>query len=107
MTTNVLHLFKKKMTILATIIYTIMKYNCTFNIDIGNTLRKFRNINKLSQQYVSNHLDISRQAYLRWEKNNVDFSISQLKKIADLYKVPLHMIIMEAYTPHKLETSKV
>ncbi|WP_394342353.1 helix-turn-helix transcriptional regulator [Pedobacter chitinilyticus] len=61
-------------------------------------LRKYRNKNSLSQEHVSNCLNISRQAYQKWENNDVNFNISQLKKIAELYKIPLHMIITESYT---------
>jgi transcriptional regulator with XRE-family HTH domain len=75
-----------------------MKFKFDLKLDIGVTLRKYRDINKFSQQFVSNYLNISRNAYRKWENNAVDFSISQLEKIADLYQIPLHIIISESYT---------
>lgn len=78
-----------------------MKYDNAFHLDIGNTLRKLRNTNDLTQEHVSNYLEISRQAYLEWEKNSINFSISQLQKISILYNIPVHMIIMDSYTPYK------
>lgn len=79
-----------------------MKYQFSLNIDIGSMLRKYRSMNSLSQESVSNHLNISRQAYQKWENNDIDFSISQLKKIGELYEIPLHIIITESYTYYKL-----
>lgn len=79
-----------------------MKYQFSLNIDIGSMLRKYRSMNSLSQESVSNQLNISRQAYQKWENNNVDFTISQLKKIGELYEIPLHIIITESYTYYKL-----
>lgn len=79
-----------------------MKYQFSLNIDIGSMLRKYRSMNALSQTNVSNHLNISRQAYQKWENNSVDFTISQLKKIAELYDIPLHVVITESYTYYKL-----
>ncbi len=79
-----------------------MKYQFSLNIDIGSMLRKYRSMNSLSQEKVSNHLNISRQAYQKWENNDIDFSISQLKKIGELYEIPLHIIITESYTYYKL-----
>ena len=75
-----------------------MKYTSKLKLDIGNTLRKYRLEKKMSQQSVSNYLDISRQAYVNWEQNEVDFSISKLKKISDLYSLPIHLLISESYT---------
>lgn len=74
-----------------------MKYTSKLKLDIGNTLRKYRLTSKMSQQHVSNELDISRQTYVSWEQNEVDFSISKLKKIAELYQLPLHLLISESY----------
>jgi len=79
-----------------------MKYQFSLNIDIGSMLRKYRSMNSLSQESVSNHLNISRQAYQKWENNDIDFTISQLKKIGELYEIPLHIIITESYTYYKL-----
>lgn len=68
-----------------------------YTMDIGITLRKLRNQHKYSQQYVANCLEISRSAYKKWENNLVNFSISQLKKIAEFYNIEIHQIIEMSY----------
>lgn len=65
-------------------------------IDIGNSLRKYRNSHGFTQQYVANLLDITRVTYRKWENNEVDFSLSQLIKIAELYKIPIQDIIIQS-----------
>ncbi|OWK69441.1 helix-turn-helix transcriptional regulator [Pedobacter sp. AJM] len=65
-------------------------------LDIGNTLRKYRDEYKYTQQYVANIIGISRVAYRKWENNEIDFALSQLKKIADLYEISIHEIILHS-----------
>ncbi len=65
-------------------------------LDIGNTLRKYRNKNTYTQQYVADVIGISRVTYRKWENNEVDFSLSQLSKIAELYEMPIQDIIIES-----------
>lgn len=66
-------------------------------MDIGITLRKLRTQKNYSQQFIANCLDISREAYKKWEKNKVNFSIKQLKKVAELYELETHEIIKMSY----------
>jgi transcriptional regulator with XRE-family HTH domain len=75
-------------------------------MDIGITLRKLRNMHKYSQQHVADCLEISREAYKRWENNRVNFSISQLYKVADLYAMEIHQIIEMSYLHKKTPTKK-
>lgn len=65
-------------------------------LDIGNTLRKYRNKNNYTQQYVADVIGISRVTYRKWENNEVDFSLSQLSKIAELYGMPIQDIIIQS-----------
>ena len=65
-------------------------------IDIGNLLRKYRNSHCFTQQYVADFLEISRNAYRKWEVNKIDFSISQLEKISSLYDVDIEEIIVQS-----------
>lgn len=65
-------------------------------LDIGNTLRKYRNKNNYTQQYVADVIGISRVTYRKWENNEVDFSLSQLSKIAELYEMPIQEIIIQS-----------
>ncbi|WP_293788896.1 helix-turn-helix transcriptional regulator [uncultured Pedobacter sp.] len=65
-------------------------------LDIGNTLRKYRNKYKYTQQCAADVIGISRVAYRKWENNEVDFSLSQLGKIAELYEISIQDIIVES-----------
>ncbi|WP_378932844.1 helix-turn-helix transcriptional regulator [Pedobacter sp. BG31] len=65
-------------------------------LDIGITLRKYRNKYKFTQQCAANVIGISRVAYRKWENNEVDFSLSQLGKIAELYEISIQDIIIES-----------
>ncbi|WP_426327158.1 helix-turn-helix transcriptional regulator [Pedobacter sp. R-06] len=66
-------------------------------LDIGNTLRKYRNKHNYTQQYAADVIGISRVAYRKWENNEVDFSLSQLGKIAELYEIPIQDIIIQSH----------
>ncbi|SES16419.1 DNA-binding transcriptional regulator, XRE-family HTH domain [Pedobacter rhizosphaerae] len=66
-------------------------------LDIGITLRKYRDSCGYSQQFVANCLEISRVSYRKWENNEVDFSINQLEKISEFYSIPIDQIIKDSY----------
>lgn len=65
-------------------------------IDIGNTLRRYRDKYNYTQQYVADIIGISRVAYRKWENNEVDFAISQLGKVAELYEISIPEIIIQS-----------
>ncbi|SDH32586.1 DNA-binding transcriptional regulator, XRE-family HTH domain [Pedobacter terrae] len=65
-------------------------------LDIGVTLRRYRDKYSYTQQYAADVIGISRVAYRKWENNEVDFSLSQLGKIADLYEISIQDIIMQS-----------
>ncbi|WP_025143387.1 helix-turn-helix transcriptional regulator [Pedobacter jeongneungensis] len=72
-------------------------------LDIGITLRRYRDKYNYTQQYVADVIGISRVAYRKWENNEVDFAISQLEKIAELYNIPIHEIIVQSnFTKDKI-----
>lgn len=75
-----------------------MKANILSSIDIGTTLRKHRDRNFYTQQYIATYLGISRVAYRKWENNEVDFTVSQLLKIGKLYNIQIHEIIKSSYS---------
>lgn len=55
-------------------------------MDIGSRLKKLRKEKGLLQQDVANHLNISRQAYCRYENNQREVSLDILVKLADLFE---------------------
>ncbi|WP_316826678.1 helix-turn-helix transcriptional regulator [Pedobacter miscanthi] len=76
-------------------------------LDIGITLRRYRDKYHYTQQYVADVIGISRVAYRKWENNEVDFSISQLDKIAELYNISIHDIIIQSdFTKNKIISFK-
>ncbi len=66
-------------------------------LDIGVTLRKYRDKHVYTQQHVADMIGISRVAYRKWENNNVEFTINQLEKIGILYNIPIDLIIKQSY----------
>lgn len=66
-------------------------------LDIGITLRKLRNKQCFTQQFTADCLGISRITYRKWENNEVDFSITQLKAIAEFYNLKIEDIIKASY----------
>lgn len=73
------------------------------DFEIGYLLRKYRVKSGLTQQYLANCLGISREAYRKWENNNIDFSISQLKRIGLIYNISICNIILESQCKPKLK----
>ena len=65
-------------------------------LDIGVTLRRYRDKYSYTQQYAADVIGISRVAYRKWENNEVDFSLSQLGKIAELYEISIQDIIVQS-----------
>lgn len=55
-------------------------------MDIGNNLKKLRKAKGLLQIDVAKHLNISRQAYCRYENNQREISLDVLVKLADFYE---------------------
>jgi transcriptional regulator with XRE-family HTH domain len=60
---------------------------------IGTTLKKIRLTNKYSQQYVADHLNISRKTYNNWENNKTDLTLQKCDKICELYSIRISRLI--------------
>lgn len=58
-----------------------------------NILKYLRETNNYSQEQVAEKLDITRQSYIKYEKNICISDVSLLKKIAELYDVDYSSII--------------
>ncbi|WP_029274502.1 helix-turn-helix domain-containing protein, partial [Pedobacter borealis] len=65
-------------------------------LDIGNTLRRYRDKFNFTLQYVADVIGISRVTYRKWENNGVDFAMSQLIKISELYDISIQEIIIQS-----------
>lgn len=75
-----------------------MKKN-PYNTFLGETLRKFRLQNKYSQDFVADCLNISRNAYQEWENGNIDFTISKLNRVCDLYNLHIRELLNKLPPP--------
>ena len=60
---------------------------------IGTTLKKIRLNNKYSQQYVADHLNISRKTYNNGENNKTDLTLQKCDKICELYSIRISRLI--------------
>ena len=67
----------------------------SLNFVIGNKLRKLRNSQRFSQQFVAHCLDISRNAYIDWERGKINFTLVQIQGICELYNIEFSEILNE------------
>ncbi|WP_121244668.1 helix-turn-helix domain-containing protein [Mucilaginibacter phyllosphaerae] len=63
--------------------------------DIGLALRKIRLHHEYSQQFVADHLKISRNTYLDWERNRFNLSFKNCLLICSFYGITLSQFAME------------
>jgi len=55
-------------------------------MNVGENLKKLRKSKKLTQDDIAKVLNISRQAYCRYENNQREFSLSALCALADFFE---------------------
>ena len=60
---------------------------------IGERIAKCRKEKNLSQEYIAELLDVSRQAVSKWENGMSDPSTSNLLALAKLYEVSVEEIL--------------
>lgn len=60
---------------------------------LKDNLIMLRNIHGYSQEEVAGKIDISRQAYAKWENGSTIPDIEKCKKLADLYGVSLDNLV--------------
>ena len=53
----------------------------------GLLLKKLRLKHGFSQQYVASYLNMSRNAYAKWESGKTDIVLSGLVKLLELYEI--------------------
>jgi len=58
-------------------------------LDIGLALRKLRLTKGYSQQHVARTFDISRNAYMDWERNKVKLTVQHCDAICRFYDIKL------------------
>lgn len=65
------------------------------NFIIGIKLRKLRNSQKSSQQFIAHCLGISRNAYIDWESGKVNFTLIQIQEICECYNLEFNEFLKE------------
>ncbi|MBP3941299.1 MAG: helix-turn-helix transcriptional regulator [Christensenellaceae bacterium] len=60
---------------------------------LGETLREYRTERKMTQEFVAEHLGISRQAVSKWESGISEPSTSNLLALAKLFDVPAEELL--------------
>ncbi len=66
---------------------------CPLKEQVASLLLKLRIKNNNSQDFIAGCLNISRNAYIEWEKGNVDFNLTKLQKICECYDMDLEDLL--------------
>ncbi len=64
--------------------------------NLGQVLKQYRVERKMTQEFVAEHLSVSRQAVSKWESGASDPSTSNLLALAKLYEVPAEELLAAA-----------
>lgn len=72
------------------------------NLQLASNLRKYREANGFTQDYISLQLNISRQAYSNYERGNRNPDIDLLIRLCNLYKITLNQLILEPFSQKNL-----
>ena len=62
---------------------------------LGEALREHRTQCKMTQEFVAEHLGVSRQAVSKWENGTSDPSTANLLALAKLYDIPPEELLRE------------
>jgi len=60
---------------------------------LSDQLKKYRVLNKFTQEDLAQHIHITRQAISRWENDLSEPDLTTLKKMADLYNIQLEELV--------------
>lgn len=62
-------------------------------MDVGEKIKKLRELKNYTQQYMSEQLDLSLSGYGKIERNETDISLSRLEQIANVLGVDMNTIL--------------
>ncbi len=57
------------------------------NMTLGEKIRELRKINGMSQEYLAEQMEVSRQSISKWENDTAEPSSDKLFKLADIFEV--------------------
>jgi transcriptional regulator with XRE-family HTH domain len=64
-------------------------------MNLGNNIRKIRELKNFKQESIAKSLNITTQGYSKIERNETDITFSKLIKIAEILEVEISDIIMK------------
>lgn len=73
------------------------------NLQLANNLKKYREANGYTQDYVSMKLNISRQAYSNYERGKRNPDVDLLVKLSNLYDITLNQLILIPFSQRNLQ----
>ena len=73
----------------------IRKENAAVRRSLGEVLKAHRTECKMTQEFVAEHLGVSRQAVSKWENGTSDPSTSNLLALAKLYGISAEELLKE------------
>lgn len=62
-------------------------------MEVGLKIKKLRELKSLTQEYMAQQLNVSQSTYSRFEKDDSDLTISQLKQISKLLDVKFEELV--------------
>lgn len=62
-------------------------------MEIGTKIKKVRELKNYTQDYMAQRLNVSQSTYSRYEKEDGDLTISQLKEISDIFGMKVDDLI--------------
>ena len=73
----------------------VRKESAAVRLSLGEALKAHRTQCSMTQEFVAEHLGVSRQAVSKWETGQSDPSTSNLLALAKLYNVPAEELLKE------------
>lgn len=65
----------------------------TINQNIGENIKKFRELKNLTRESIAAELDLSVSGYSKIERNEVDLTLSRIKQISEILGVDVSQIL--------------
>ena len=62
-------------------------------MEIGEKIKKLRELRDYSQDYVAKKLQITQGAYSRMEQGEIDVTFSRLEKVAEVLEMPVEKLV--------------
>lgn len=58
-------------------------------MEVGDKIKKYRELQNYTQSYMSNQLDISQNTYSKIENGQIKLTVERLQRIAEVLNIPM------------------